>query len=125
MERGLIPMLSREEIEEIVEKDLPGYIVVEEPLVDEGFPKMEPEAVTPDLEHLRQKYEAEGFPCPRDGETGTTSNWEDHSPASSDEAEDIIVVVQPKGADDTRNTGPAPKAVVISSEAKRIVSIQG
>jgi|SRR5215217_817793 len=116
--------LSREEIEEIVEKELPGYILVQEPLVDDEPPQVKPEAVTPDLETLREKYKAEGYSAPEGSEAGSISNLEDHSPVSSDEAEDIIVVVQPKGADD-QITRPAPKAVVISSEEKRIVSIQG
>ncbi len=103
----------------------PRKLLVQEPLVDDELPQVKPEAVTPDLETLRKKYEAEGYSAPEDSEAGSIPNVADHSPVSSDEAEDIIVIVQPKGADATWIPGPAPKAVVISSEEKRIVSIQG
>lgn len=112
--------LSREELEEIVETQLPGYVLVQEPLEDYGQAEMEAEAVTPDLETLRDKYE--GYISPTNG---TTPDHEGQSPVGSSEAEDVVVKVEPRDAHDAWITGPGPKAVVISSEDRRIVSVQG
>jgi hypothetical protein len=54
--------LSREELRRIIERDMPGWELSESP--QEELPPVEPDAVSPSIEELKEKY----FPDNRDPE---------------------------------------------------------
>lgn len=104
--------LSRQELEEIIERDLPGYMLVQhEPAVDSVVAPTEAEEVAPDITQLRKKL-----------------GVEDHEPDEDEEASaaDVaIVAVQPKTIGDPFDLQAEPKTVVVSATERRIIGSQG
>ena len=104
--------LSMDEKKRIIERDLPGYRIVEQssetPHSDSGEKsKPQPEASTPDIKELRRKY------------FGLADEWRNNSDtrASDDAAndDDEIVPVEPENKADPLDRGGRAKSVVISN----------
>jgi hypothetical protein len=127
--------LSREEIEHIVERDMPGYKVVEhQEGVDEREVQAAPDEVAPDIETLRQKYLGDADGAREESNPGndaddTTENSadpnRDDANDDDDSTEDSIIAVQPKETADPFDHVGRPKAVVVSGKDRRIVGSQG
>lgn len=117
--------LSRQEIQQIVEKEMPGWEVVsEESAAVDSAPNVsgEPEADTPDIDALRRKYLGEGA---ADVTGSLASDYTDLG-ASEEGVEDAVIVVEPKQeGSDVWEHGPGPKTVIISGKEKRIIGAQG
>ncbi len=117
--------LSDEEIQQILDEQLPGHIVVspppstphEEPGRTGGAP---PEADTPDMEAIRRKYLGTGPEIAAGAQEAVSA--EDQLSTSPG---DTVVWVRPAGQVDELAPGPGPKAVVIASDTKKIVGMQG
>ena len=127
-----VAKLSREEIQQIVERDAPGSRLVER-VPDEdrlarattGAGAVYVDDETPDLLTLRRRYlgdpapddhgDAAGVELPVDGESNEDSNAVD----------DEIVLITPPGPADRWGRGPGPKSVVISGRERRIIGWQG
>jgi len=118
--------LSKQEIEEIVERDMPGYQVVRhEEGVDERVSSAEADEVAPDIETLREKYLGDSENSAAEGgnpggETGLSAEDDD-----DDQADDAIVAVQPKETRDPFDHAARPKAVVVSGKDRRVIGCQG
>ena len=107
--------LSMAELQKIVERDLPGHEIVER-AEDAGGPRAAPEAdeIAPAIGALRKKFGVRA-------EDADAVPGEDVGDVPADE----IVTVRPKEAADAEDSGPGPKAVVISGRERRVVSSQG
>lgn len=130
--------LSKEEIEAIVERDVPGHRLVrgaaDERADDSGTlsenldsPASGPDsdAASPNLDTLREKLRRR-----RSGNTSASSGRRmDSRPSSesddADDDEDIIVAVRPKVSRDPFDVGSRTKAVVISGRSKKVIGRQG
>jgi hypothetical protein len=116
--------MSREEIEQIVEEQMPGWAVVsEESAAVDSAPNIsaEPEAHTPDIDALRRKYLGEGAA----DVTGSLASDNTDLGASDEGVEDAVIVVEPKQEGDVWDHGPGPKTVIISGKEKKIIGAQG
>jgi hypothetical protein len=121
---------SREELDEIVRRELPGHHVVTgpgaagSPVADAAPPPREaPDAGTPDLDTLRRKYLREpGRPG------GTTADLRAAEAPAADAGaapdDDQIVAVAPDEGPDPWDRAVRPKSVVIDPEG-RIIGSQG
>jgi hypothetical protein len=122
--------LSKQEIEEIVERDMPGYQVVRhEEGVDERLSNAEPDEVAPDIDTLREKYLGDNENSAAEGgnpggETGSSPEDEDDDQADEN-TDDAIVAVQPKETGDPFDHAARPKAVVVSGKDRRVIGSQG
>jgi len=97
--------LSKDEIEQIVAQQMPGYTVVQESLQAGSAPTIKgaPDAVTPPI----------GAP------SGTSSD------AIGSGEEYTMVLVQPVQQDALQTSNPGPKAIIISNTTKQIIGAQG
>lgn len=127
--------LSRKDLEEIVERDLPGSRLVEKAAGQdpEGL-RAGPEEVTPDVAMLRRKYlgtdEAEagpgeeypgGLESGAEADAGTAADED-----GDDDADDAeIVAVEPAAVADPLDRGSRAKSVVVSSRDRKIIGSQG
>jgi hypothetical protein len=125
---------SREELDEIVRRELPGYHVAPQaapdPRADGAIParRAAPDAGTPDLDTLRRKYLrnpgaggqtaadelAGGNPGPDAGDAGRAGDADD----------DQIVAIAPDDHPDPWDRAVRPKSVVIDPDGK-ILGAQG
>jgi hypothetical protein len=128
--------LSREELQEIIDRDMPGHVIVERlPAPDAARRRAPAEAATPDLAALKRKYigdpagdagagsprrNPEDYPSAGDVE----ENREDDAPRAEADDEEIVTV-RPKATTDAWGGGPGPKAVIISRSQKKIKGAQG
>src|SRR5262245_46785814 len=105
--------LSRQDIEGIIAKELPGFTIVDQPISDAPDFFAKPEANTPDLDALKAKL-------------GGGTSAAPSAPASSPIADDIttIPVRSPENPLQPA-TGSQLKYVVISNKTGKIVAIQG
>ena len=124
--------LSKEEVEEIIERDLPDYKVVKESLeknlsngagsvLHRDSPKgSASDAASPDLNTLREKLKS------RPASRGARS-LADHTADDVDDnaADDMIVAVRPKRSGNPFDSGYRTKAVVISGRSKKVIGRQG
>jgi hypothetical protein len=124
--------LSKQEIEEIVERDMPGYKVVpHEEGVDERAAQAEPDEVAPDIETLREKYlgDAENIAAENENSGANDAapeNGADENPNdNADNADDAIVAVQPKEPADPFGHASRPKTIVVSGKDRRVIGSQG
>jgi hypothetical protein len=111
-----VAKLSKEELEGIIERDLPGYALAS----DEIHPpdrsrSIEPDASGADIDALREKF----LGGPGVGEGGRSA---DDEPDADD---DEIVAVRPKDAIDPFDQRARPKTVVVSGRDKRVIGSQG
>jgi hypothetical protein len=124
--------MSRDELEGIVERDLPGYKLASTEAFDADRPShAEPDDVTPDIDALRAKYlgtdEArEEAPRPRRRKRSRKKRDDEASDGANEEnTDDELVAVQPKEAADPFDHAVRPKTIVISGEDHKIVGSQG
>jgi len=117
----------RETIERIVQRDMPGYKVVDkkqEPRGRDSAPR--PAADTRDVEALRQKYLRRRSPSGDDRSSPRRHESAGDRPTSEAD-EDAIVAVEPedRSRDGQLPGGGRSKRVVISGEKKEIIGRQG
>ena len=140
--------LSKEEVEEIIERDLPDFQVAQESLEkeesdspdaagirDSSRPNIS-DATSPDLNTLREKLRRRS----RSADTNRTVasrefsrdfqefslDTDDVQTAGQDEtADDVIVAVKPKKSHSPFDAGYRTKAVVISGRSKKVIGRQG
>jgi hypothetical protein len=125
--------LSKQEIEEIVERDMPGYKVVqhETPDADERAAERNADQVAPDIDTLREKYLGENENSAAESENpGHEANASPETEAddtgdNADDADDAIIAVQPKEAGDPFDHAARPKSVVVSGKDRRVIGSQG
>jgi hypothetical protein len=130
--------MSKEELEGIVERDLPGYTLASPEAADaERSIQAEPDDVGTDIDSLRVKYlgtnqadeedaapRAKRNPAPRNRTQRKKKGA--HAEEKADEStDDELVAVQPKDAADPFDHAVRPKTVVISGEDGKIVGSQG
>lgn len=125
------------EIEEIIERDLPGRRMSKKSLMSESelrdsFDSVEtekPEASTPEFQTLREKYLSEKFFGSSDSDLENSLDFshrgENARSENTDEPGDVIVTVRPKEATDLRDDSSQLKAAVISAEEKKVIGQQG
>jgi len=127
--------LSKQEIEEIVQRDMPGYKVVQhEEGADERAVEANPDEVAPDIDTLREKYlgdsentASEGSNPGGEGNEPTPVEADAENPPDSDEdnTDDAIVAVQPEQISDPFDHASRPKTVVVSGKDRRVIGSQG
>ncbi len=126
------------EIEDIIERDLPGRRMSKKSLHSENelrdsFDALEtekPEASTPEFETLREKYLTEKFFGSADSSDLENSLDFSEAEVSShsekmNKSEDVIVTVRPKEATDLRDDSSHLKTAVISATEKKVIGQQG
>ena len=111
--------LTWDEIQEIVRRDLPGHEAVRSEPRGAGDFQPQPQAVSPDLEAIQEKYWPEN-----------PSRTVLKTPSESDNIPDEIVVVRLEGSqapdsptEPTR--GPGLKVAVISGTEQKVIGLQG
>ena len=127
------------EIEKIIERDLPSQRMSKKSIISEhesrdfsdALETEKPEASTPEIQILREKYLREKF----FGDADSTNlenpqkfpQTEANSPSENiaSEAEDVIVAVRPKEVTNLSDDSSQLKAVVISATEKKIIGQQG
>jgi hypothetical protein len=117
-DRGQRGRLSWDEIQEIVRRDLPGHEAVRSEPRAAGDFQPQPQAVSPDLETMREKYWPENPSRPALNAVGSNS------------IPDEIVVVRPEGSQAPDSPtgptrGPGLKVAVISGTEKKVIGLQG
>ena len=140
--------LSKEEVEQIIERDLPDYQVVNESLEKEqgdtsdvrrlrdSSKQGSSDATSPDLETLREKLRQRsrsadstgsnaGEKFPRGFQEFSLDTDDSEIAAEDDTADDMIVAVKPKKSHSPFDAGYRTKAVVISGRSKRVIGRQG
>jgi hypothetical protein len=114
--------LSKEEIEEIVERDMPGYKVVQhEEGTDERAPEAGVDEVAPDIDTLREKYLGKTENPGHEADTSPTTDADDDEA----DADDAIVAVQPNETADAFDHAARPKSIVVSGKDRRVIGSQG
>lgn len=127
------------EMEEIIERDLPGQRVSNKSLInedvsrdsDQSLETEKPEASTPEFQTLREKYLSEQFFGSADSanfvnsEEYAQNDSSGDSQLDDDQAEDIIVATRPKVSTDLRDDSSQLKAAVISATEKKVIGQQG
>ena len=108
--------LSRDQLNDIISKDKPGYHIIEVGEADAAEDEGEGSR-TPDAEALQRRY------------FGAATGERAVPPAAAEDAdtpEDEIVVLSPvdTGADPWQS-GPGPKTVVVSGSEGRVIIEQG
>lgn len=129
--------MNLSEIEDIIERDLPGRRMSKKSLMSENelrdsfdSVKMEkPEASTPEFQTLREKYLTKKFFGSADSDTENSMDFshrgENARSEKTDESEDVIVTVRPKETADLRDDSAQLKAAVISGTEKKVIGQQG
>jgi hypothetical protein len=108
--------LSKEELERIIERDLPGHELVSEVDPADHEAAAEPDAVGPDIAALREKFLGAG---------AGGSDAAAAPPAAALNEHDQIVAVREKDVDDPYDHRARPKTVIVSGRDKRVVGRQG
>jgi hypothetical protein len=103
--------LPKEEVEKIIKKSMKGYKLREEKPTDDPTNRVKPDAGGLDLEALRRKFLR-------------TDYVEEEPPTDAAQADDEIVIVEPKGRAPL-DRGARGKAVVVSGKKKKIIGQQG
>ena len=127
--------LSHNELQEIIDQDLPGYRVVERLTHAEDTPRPKADRSGPSISKLREKYlGARRTAGSRDDSENAESG---DAPGASDEpggtesdddpenAEDSIVVVERAETSDPFDHRSRPKTVVVSGKDRRVIGSQG
>jgi hypothetical protein len=131
--------LSKEELEEIIEKDIPGHRMsrksfrnqTDEVDAARALDMETPEASTPDVETLREKYLQDKFFGSKNRsesaemETSAERSASPKTKSLDEEPEDIIVSVKPKQSSGMRDDSSQLKAAVISGAEKKVIGQQG
>lgn len=114
--------LSKEEIEEIIKQEYPGYRVVETTgAVDALSSPAKADERTPDIDALITKYrKAAPNPGPGDEESTDAESRE-----AVEAEEDQMVTIEPETPPNPWDHGSRPKSVIISAKDKKIIASQG
>jgi hypothetical protein len=124
--------LSDEELQRIVEEQMPGFTLARRVTAADAAPRAKPDAVSPDLASLKRKYPGAAADDTEAAAAG--DEIEDaadyyeapgEEDADADADEDAIVVVEPTAPRDPLDPGAGPKTVVVSGAEKRIIGYQG
>ena len=114
--------LPPEEIERIVEKDMPGYTVEQAHPEDAPVRHEDADDVSPGIDELRKRYGVE----PEGSNPGDSNPGPEPDAVDADEgADDEIVAVRPKETKDPWDHDARPKSVVVSAKDRKIVGGQG
>jgi hypothetical protein len=114
--------LPPEEIERIVERDMPGYTVEQEsPPDDDPTRHEDADEVSPGIDEIRKRYGVE----PEGSNPGHGNPPEPDSADTEEGADDQIVAVRPKKTKDPWDHDARPKSVVVSAKDRKIVGGQG
>src|SRR5262245_53899812 len=117
--------LTKEEMKDIVQRELPGYKLVEkgtQESADAHTTSGQVEDGTPAVKALRRKYfgaEEDAFSPASDSQDAGADQ-----PANNPD-DDTIVNIERENRPDPLDRGTRAKAVVISGEKKRIIGSQG
>jgi hypothetical protein len=108
--------LSKQDLEEIIERDMPGYALAYEapPHAGDRPAAVAPDEVGPDIAVLREKFLGE-----------QPAGAGDAAVATPPDSDDQIVAVRPKDSSDPFDHGGRPKTVVVSGRDRRVVGRQG
>jgi hypothetical protein len=115
--------LSDEELNKIIERDMPGHRLVrrkgDEPAGggDAAASERAVDDVSPDLAELKQKYLGDSG--------GGADAAADAQGPPAENTDDEIVIVEPKGRTDPLDHGSRPKAVVVSGAERKVIGYQG
>jgi hypothetical protein len=113
--------LPPEEIEQIVEKDMPGYTVEQAGPPDEAPVSPEDaDEVSPGIDEMRKRYGVEP-----EGSNPGHGNPAPDAVDAEEGADDQIVAVRPKKTKDPWDHDARPKSVVVSAKDRKIVGGQG
>jgi len=127
--------LTSEEIDRIVEHDIPEYRV--DKSVDHNTGRdsdgdsaraASVEESTPEIDELRKKYlgdSGEVFPSDSTAHTDSATDTAPSGSAMREEPQDEIVAVTPKESSHAWDRGARPKAAVISGSEKKVIGHQG
>jgi hypothetical protein len=138
----MMAKLSREELEEIVERDLPGYTLApEEEGADQRATEAKPDVAAPEIGELREKYLGDNNEIDADATRGDADDAraetngpdadsdeggvDDADEPSAENTDDEIVTVRPKGPADPFDHAARPKTIVVSGKDRRIIGSQG
>jgi hypothetical protein len=99
--------LDSRALDEILERDMPGFVVVQRPAADTTVAKVEADETGPSIDELRAKY----LGADAAGAAAVTD-------AAADDEE--IVLVQPRGGSMSH-----AKRVVVSSKSASVIGTQG
>lgn len=110
--------LPPEEIEKIVEDELPGYTVERSAPTDAPTRHAEADEASPGIDELRKRYGVEP-------DVESHSGPEPEPDSAEEDPDDEIVAVRPKDARDPWDHDARPKSVVISGKDRKIVGGQG
>jgi hypothetical protein len=105
--------IPRQKLEAIVQRDLPGYEVVDSHSTVHDAAHVQADQATPDIDDLRRKFLGERAAM---APAGDAASAERETAGDDDE----LVVVKPEGA------GLAPaKRVIVSGRTHRVIGSQG
>lgn len=116
--------LTREQLQEIVNEQKPGYEIID---IDDGDSDAEPDVDrAPDLAELRRRYLGEDAAADVAGTVSADGGVATSGAEETDDEDIEVVVLAPKdkGADPW-GQGPGPKTVVVSGRDRHIVAEQG
>ncbi|HKY45575.1 MAG TPA: hypothetical protein VJM50_20975 [Pyrinomonadaceae bacterium] len=134
--------LSKEEVEQIIERDLPDFQVVKESIEkdtdntdfgrfrDSARQRSISDATSPSLDTLREKLRQRSGRSQSDSTTlGSYRNEgfrsDDVGDVDNETADDTIVAVRPKTSHSPYDGGYRTKAVIISGRQKKVIGRQG
>lgn len=132
--------LSKEEVKQIIERDLPDFQVVQESVDrdadntnfgrfrDSSRQQSISDATSPNLDTLLEKLRQRSSRSQADSNTfGRTEavRSDDVGDMDDDTADDAIVAVRPKTSHSPYDAGYRTKAVIISGRQKKVIGRQG
>ena len=115
----MVQKLSTEELETIIRRDVPGFTTYGIKAPEVHKLRVRPDAVTPDLIFLREKYLGGYSPSQNPEILNNTAS--DDTSAYKGRSEDIVVTVYPA----SDQSPEFSKVVVISVKEKKVVGFQG
>jgi hypothetical protein len=113
--------IPRAELDKIVKKQAPGYVVARgRPAATDGPRQRAPaQAGTPDLAQLKKRY----------GKTGVgamdAARKQPRAKAVRPQDDDEVVMLEPSNSRDSLSRASRPKAVIVSGKDKKIIGRQG
>ncbi len=130
--------MDLKEIEEIIERDLPGHRRSRKSMVSENdsidstniVENEKPEAATPDFQTLREKYLSEQFFGSSDSNSSDNPTGFPQSNIKSRmetpiDSDDVIVAVRPTESTNLQDDSSQLKTAVISAKEKKVIGQQG
>jgi len=117
-----VAKLARKDLEKIIARDAPGYRIIDRPTHVDSVRRLDrPDAVSADVDTIRRRY---GVSAPSNATARAARAAGTKQP--TEQPEDEIVVLEPKGATAADAAqGPGPKVVVVSGAKQRIIGRQG